>query len=109
MIDISENDKWPTEVALVQFIFLRVFSMFTNLKYLHIAPSSSDYRGLSFRISPPSVFSSNLLELHINLDQFTDCLYLLDGRLSQLRTFYASISMIGEKSLLIENRVRYFT
>ena len=91
------------------YFFTYLFYVHHNLKSLHIASSSSGYQELSFRISPPSIFSSNLLELHINLDHFTDCLYLLDGRLNQLRTFYTSISRIGDSPLLSDSRVGYFT
>ncbi|CAF1562711.1 unnamed protein product [Rotaria magnacalcarata] len=37
-------------------------------------------------MSPPICFSSSLLELHVCVDIFSDCLYLLDGRFSQLHT-----------------------
>ncbi|UJR09477.1 hypothetical protein I4U23_013715 [Adineta vaga] len=32
-----------------------------------------------------------LMELHINVKNFTDCLYLLDGRFRQLHTFYVNV------------------
>jgi len=107
VIDISKQDEEQSKDDLVHFIFLRIFWMFTNLKYLHIASSASDYQRLSFGVSPPSIFSSNLVELHINLNEFSDCLYLLDGRLSQLRTLHANIRKINELASGIENRVSY--
>ena len=37
------------------------------------------------------LFSSHLLELHINVTFLTDCLYLLDGRFPQLHTLCAYV------------------
>jgi hypothetical protein len=62
---------------------------------------------LTFNISSSTVFSSNLLELHINLEHFTDCLYLLDGRFNQLCTLYVNISVIILSHVVI-NQVNYF-
>ena len=42
----------------------------------------------------PTIFSSTLLELHIKLVKFHDCLYLLDGRFNQLRKFHVDIYRI---------------
>ncbi len=43
------------------------------------------YQELLFNISPPTLISLTLLELHVNLKIFTDCLYLLDEYFNQLR------------------------
>ncbi|CAF1446202.1 unnamed protein product [Rotaria sordida] len=48
---------------------------------------------LSFHDEIP-IFSSLLRELHINVSSLTECLYLLDGRLNQLRIFYVNIKII---------------
>lgn len=82
--------------------------MFINLRYLNFGPSSNGYQELSFGISAPTVFSSNLFELHVNVDRFTDCLYILDGRFNQLRTLYIKISIIFASDLTIDSKVNYF-
>ncbi|CAF3946146.1 unnamed protein product [Rotaria sp. Silwood2] len=47
-----------------------------------------------FGISLPTVVSSTLLELHVYLDTFTDCLYLLDEQFNQLHTLDVNIDVI---------------
>ncbi|CAF4662173.1 unnamed protein product, partial [Rotaria sp. Silwood2] len=44
------------------------------------------------------------MELHINVDDFTDCLYLLDGRFQQLRTFYIDVRLFTPPSPAIINK-----
>ncbi|CAF1475193.1 unnamed protein product, partial [Rotaria sordida] len=46
---------------------------------------------LTFNLSSPNIFSSTLLHLHVIVDTFGDCLYLLDGRFNQLNTFDVTI------------------
>jgi hypothetical protein len=35
-----------------------------------------------------------LEELHVNLDDYDTCLYLLDGRFNELETLYVNITFI---------------
>ena len=65
--------------------------MFTNLQSLSLGPSSNWYQRFSFDMTFPTVTSSNLLELHILVDDFKDLLYLLDGRFNQLHTLNVNI------------------
>ncbi len=82
--------------------------MFSNLQYLKFGPSSSVYHRLTLHPSLPNVFSSTLLELHVVLDSYIDCLYLLDGRFNQLHTFCVLIcSFSGPLSMTINNEVNY--
>ena len=59
------------------------------VEYLHL----KFYQSNSFILfnEQPSLFSSTLLELHINVYLFDDCLYLLDGRLNQLHTLFVNV------------------
>ncbi|CAF1498448.1 unnamed protein product [Adineta steineri] len=64
-------------------------------------------------VSIPTNFSSStLVELHINVARFGDCLYLLDGRFNQLRSFYVRICIISSHliypSSITDNKVGYF-
>ena len=70
--------------------------MFTNLKYLNFGRSSIRDEGLYFCMTRPTVISSNLLELHVCLHTFCDCLYLLDGHFNQLRTLYVDVALNEE-------------
>ena len=82
--------------------------MFNNLRYLNFNINGTDYHRLTFGVSPPNVLSSILLELHVIVDSFEDCLYLLDGRFPQLHTFHMKISEISSNTLTINNKVNYF-
>ncbi|CAF5133013.1 unnamed protein product, partial [Rotaria sp. Silwood1] len=85
-------------------VFPHIFTMFINLQYLNFGISSTFYETLSFGMSPPSFTSSNLLQLHVRVDYFTDCLYLLDGRFNQLHTFNVNIDIICSTTLTINNK-----
>ena len=68
-----------------------VLIKFKNLTCLQFHPYSDTYvnpiERVWFRREEIQFFSSNLLELHVNVTFLTDCLYLLDGRFPQLHTF----------------------
>jgi hypothetical protein len=86
-------------------VFAHVLTMFTNLEYLELGPSSDWHQRLSFDISHPTVSSSILSELHVYVSSITDCLYLLDGRFPQLHTFHVKIGRIFSSTLTINNEV----
>ncbi|CAF4136474.1 unnamed protein product [Rotaria magnacalcarata] len=88
----SEILMKPSEIF--GLIFTLICDVFTNLQCLNFDPSSSLCQQLSFARSPPTVFSSTLLALHVNLQDFIDCLYLLDGRVNQLQILYVHITFI---------------
>jgi hypothetical protein len=89
-------------------VFTRILNLFTNLQYLNFDLSSNSFRRLSFYVSPPTVISSTLLELHVSLRSFNDCLYLLDGRFNQLRALYVSLYLITSSHTIVNNEVNYF-
>ncbi|CAF3552388.1 unnamed protein product [Rotaria socialis] len=105
VIDINKN-KNKNKISrdmISSFLFPHIFAMFINLQYLNIAPPAISYQPLSFWTSPPTVISSNLLELHVLVEFFTDCLYLLDGRFNQLHTFHVNIIGIFSSTLKVNN------
>ncbi|CAF3285621.1 unnamed protein product, partial [Rotaria sp. Silwood2] len=69
-----------------------ILTTFTNLKYLKFDSSSIACLRLSVYISSSFIISSNLLELHVDLECFTDCLHLCDGGFNRLHTLYVNIS-----------------
>jgi hypothetical protein len=109
VIDISTNEiqSFPAD-GNNAIIFTYIFTIFTNLRYLNFGPSSICHQRLSFHTLPLTVISTNLLELHVCLDNFHDCLYLLDGRFNQLHTLCADISFIRSSRVIIKNEVDYF-
>jgi len=73
-------------------IFSNILLMFTNLFHLKFYSIYDFNVGcLSFDNQSPMFFSSTLVELHINVYRFNDCLYLLDGRLPQLHTLFVKV------------------
>ena len=107
-IDIIENAKHTSGKGVLEFVLREIFSVFPNLQYLNFTPNLYLCEKFSFDISRSNIFSSTLLELHINLVNISDCLSLLDGRFSQLHTLYVNIYYIGENPFSINNKVSYF-
>ncbi|CAF1366169.1 unnamed protein product, partial [Rotaria magnacalcarata] len=102
VIDMVPNNEMSSRY-LHNIVFTDVFTMFINLQYLKFYPSSLAFHGLIFDKSLPTFVSSTLLELHVNVHSFTDCLYLLDGRFKQLRNCHVNIFHIKSTSLTIAN------
>ncbi|CAF5026319.1 unnamed protein product, partial [Rotaria sp. Silwood1] len=53
---------------------------------------------------PSTISSSTLLELHVKLENFTDCLYLLDGRFDSLQKLSVNIYNILSSQIIIDNK-----
>jgi hypothetical protein len=71
--------------------------MFKNLYHLNFKPLSIYYQ-VSFNVvSLKNMFSSNLLILYINVEDFTDCLYVLDGRLTYIKMLSQINRVLPEK------------
>ncbi|CAF2853570.1 unnamed protein product [Rotaria sp. Silwood2] len=96
----NERDKGP----IIRLIFTLIYDIFSNLQCLNFGPSLSLCQKLSFARSPPTVFPSTLLELHVYLQNFIDCLYLLDGRVNQLQTLYVHITFITSLNHTINDK-----
>jgi hypothetical protein len=90
---------------LNRLLFIQMLNIFPNLKYLNFDINLYSCHQLSFRMLPLGVVSSTLLELHVSLDDFDDCLYLLDGRFNQLHTLHVDVGFISTLILTIDNKV----
>ena len=77
--------------------------MFINLQCLNFAPCQY----LSFDTSLSSISSPNLLELQVNVNNFNQCVSLLDGRFKQLRKLVVNISVISHLTIELKNQVKY--
>ena len=82
-----------------------ILNSFTNLKCLNLVPSVACNQLITFRHRSSYIFSSTLLELHIKVMHMEDCLYLLDGRLNQLRIFHVHVESSCFPSVSIINKV----
>ncbi|CAF5065611.1 unnamed protein product [Rotaria sp. Silwood1] len=105
-IDISTNRTQDYLTKNNAIIFNRIFTMFPNLQYLNFGRSSIYDERLSFGLRALTVISTNLLELHVYLDSFFDCLYLLDGDFNQLHTLYVDLSVIGHLNRRRVNNIK---
>ena len=78
---IKFNDtKASVDQETLDFIFECILQIFPSLNCLIFTESFINQQ-LQFQISPtPKLCSSILLKLNIYLENFCDCLYLLDGR-----------------------------
>jgi hypothetical protein len=104
---INNKKKMPEE-NFVGSMLSNVLMVFTNLRYLNCDPFFElDRPRLLFYEKAPTFFSSTLMELHIKVMDIDECLYLLDGRLYQLRTFYVDIKYVDHRSAMISQKVRY--
>ncbi|CAF3422344.1 unnamed protein product [Rotaria sp. Silwood1] len=94
IIDISTKGTECYKRDNNAIIFNHILTMFTNLQYLNFDRSSIYDDRLFFCMRRPTVVSTNLLELHVSLHTFDDCLYLLDGHFNQLHSLYVDVSGI---------------
>ena len=106
-IDVTKRRR-ETPVEYMNILFTSIFTQCTNLQYLNYCSSSNWYRRLSFLSSPPTCISPNLLELHLRLVHFIDCLYILDGRFSHLHTFHVDIDSFHSSYQNIVNQVEEY-
>lgn len=103
---IRKSGNFST-INLPTLVFTQILTIFTNLRYLNFAGSLCACERLSFDVTPPTVSSSTLSELHISVQSFNDCLYLLDGHFNQLRSLRVNSSFISSSDLTIHNKVDY--
>ncbi|CAF3937137.1 unnamed protein product, partial [Rotaria sp. Silwood1] len=111
-ITLAGNNIIVSTSDIMNIVCTHILTMFNNLICLKFHPYADIYvvreERLSFSLSePPTFFSSSLMELHINVEDFTDCLYLLDGRFKQLHTFYVDVHWFPPPSPVIINKVGY--
>ena len=88
VITISDETLNGLNVKLLTAIYNCIFRIVTNLKYLDIDGSDTYMFSRSLLTGLPSTTccSSSIVHLRIKMHNIDDCLYLLDGRLSQLHT-----------------------
>ncbi|CAF3727523.1 unnamed protein product [Rotaria sp. Silwood1] len=104
-IDMEVKTVMPPLSKTLSEIFILILSLCKRLVYLNVC-SSSRYRLMAVHIFKPSTTnctSSTLTTLNINVDNFADCLYLLDGRLNCLSTLIICILKISPVISKIKN------
>jgi hypothetical protein len=91
------------------FIFSKICIKFKNLEYLNFSSSSHNEQLTfgTFSDTPSIKFSSNLLELHVVIQNIQDFVYLLDDHFNQLHTFYVTICPRFFEWPSVNNQVSY--
>ncbi|CAF1526159.1 unnamed protein product [Rotaria magnacalcarata] len=86
-------------------VYAYILNFFKKLTHLNIiGPYVMLCPGLSLRDLPSTTFYSSILtHLCIIVENFDDCLYLLDGRLKQLTTFNVNVYSIDTSSTIVHN------
>ncbi|CAF1244129.1 unnamed protein product [Rotaria sp. Silwood1] len=102
---IETINQYDKSADLDTRLFTCIFDIFTNLKYLNFDPDFICHQQISFVISPPTMFSSTLLELDVkpklpNLQCFS--LYCL----SEIHFYDEVISMLHRMSNLEELKAK---
>ncbi|CAF3537285.1 unnamed protein product [Rotaria socialis] len=94
----NESNNEIEKIEYTKNVYATVFNFFKNLKHLSIVQSSiHDYPPLLLHnLSPMTFSSSTLTKLCININDFDDCLALLDGRLKDLTILTVQISSIHD-------------
>ncbi|CAM4841930.1 unnamed protein product [Rotaria magnacalcarata] len=101
VIDTILSEDTFTKGAKRADVFAYILILFSKLESLHYG--SSDWDQPLFQI-PPTISSSTLLELHVILETFTDCLYLLDGRFNSLQKLFVDVCRIVSPRIIIDNQ-----
>ncbi|CAF1432789.1 unnamed protein product [Rotaria sordida] len=104
-IDMEVKTVEPPLSKTLSKIFVLILSLCKRLISLNFC-SSCRYRLMAIHIFKPSTtncISSTLTTLNINVDNFADCLYLLDGRLNCLSTLIIRVLKISPVISNIKN------
>ena len=90
---------------MAEIIFRNILKFFANLTILQLnSYSRGDISALSFDNEFP-IYSSTLLELHLNVTSSNELLSLIDGRLSHLRSLYVEVQTFWRPSSNIDMKV----
>lgn len=107
LVNDDNNDQIDSLKDYTRNVYGYMLRCLENLKKFTVVQSSDWYPRLSFDDWLPNLFSSSTLtDLCIDVNNFDDCLYLLDGRLQQLTNLSVNVDYM-EKSIIIHKRVSF--
>ncbi len=105
VIDSGGNTVSSSGDDINAALFTQIISSFPKLQALYLGPSLLWYQYIYFNNAPPTVASTMLSCLYVNLTKFQDCLFLLDGRFNQLGELHVNIKYIVPSPLGVDNKV----
>ncbi|UJR29391.1 hypothetical protein I4U23_010603 [Adineta vaga] len=102
---INEEIRSKLHVKLITYIYNRIFILCTNLKYLDLDGTDNSFFSQSLLTGLPLTIcsSSSIVHLRIKMHNINDCLYLLDGRRSQLQTLIVNLDYVIDPQLIRRN------
>lgn len=101
-IDSSDGNHVDDIDATLLCVCQTIFTVFDGLTSLIVDhPADENRVRLSFADNRLETFCcSNLLNLKISVERFSDCLNLFDGRFSQLRNVYVNVGYIRDSDFI---------
>ena len=104
-VKISDEISNELKLKLLIDIYNCIFALITNLNYLDLDVNDNYFfpRSLLTGLSSTTFSSSSIVYLCIKMNDFHDCRYLLDGRLSQLHTLIVSLDYIYDPVMMRVN------
>ncbi|CAM4843667.1 unnamed protein product [Rotaria magnacalcarata] len=104
-VKISDEIRNELRLKLLTDIYNCIFALIANLKYLDLSVNDNYFlrRSLLSGLSSTTFSSSSIVHLNIKMNNFDDCRYLLDGRLTQLHAFIANLDYIYDPVLMRVN------
>ncbi|CAF1445879.1 unnamed protein product, partial [Rotaria magnacalcarata] len=104
-VKISDEIRNELRLKLLTDIYNCIFALIANLKYLDLSVNDNYFlrRSLLSGLSSTTFSSSSIVHLNIKMNNFDDCRYLLDGRLTQLHVFIANLDYIYDPVLMRVN------
>ena len=90
----KESDFHGSVMKMRGNLLHSIFKIFTHIQCLRFYPYVPDTCSYVIFADQPSMFSSTLVELHINIYSFEHCFDLLDGRFNQLRILVVNTAHI---------------
>lgn len=104
---MNEDKEGPIQLwtDYTENVYAHILTFFEKLEYLTISGALCDeYPGLTLHGLSSNTFSSSILTyLNIKVLNLIDCLYLLDGRLKQLRSLIVQFHLMDMHSSLVSN------
>ena len=105
VINVTNKENKSLPVNFIEILFEKILTVFTILESLNYSFLFNEYRPLPLSISRTGVTSSILLELNVQVTNFTECLILVDERLKNLHILRIKIDQMGSSSFKMDDQV----
>ncbi|CAF3340005.1 unnamed protein product [Rotaria sp. Silwood2] len=104
VIMINGTSGYQYRWCLCSCIFAQISMKFTNLTHFQFDLINNCIYALELACLPSECYSSSIVHLNLKVKTFNDCLWLLNGHLSQLHTLVVHVEHIHNTSEIINNK-----